>query len=97
MNRGKSYKTYKEAQKAAIERGFLNWAVAKSVKNGRYYIYYREFDECSARLSKNEFSIKPYIRAAKQLCYPEDVIIKLKNAKTDIEAGNIMATARHNM
>lgn len=36
------------------------------------------------------------IAAAKQLCYPEAVILRLKSATTDSEIARIMRTAREN-
>lgn len=38
--------------------------------------------------------IKHYIDIAKDLCYDESVIEKLKNAKSEIELDNIMTSAR---
>lgn len=37
------------------------------------------------------------IRAAKDLCYGEEVIRRIKNAKSDVEIERIMATARKQM
>ena len=42
----------------------------------------------------DSWSIKSYIRAAKDLQYPESVIQKLEKAKNDVEATRIMTTAR---
>ena len=39
---------------------------------------------------------KYYISAAKELCYGEETIKRLKEAKTETECINIMATARKN-
>ena len=38
-----------------------------------------------------------YLRIAKQLCYPEEVLEKLRKAKDNTEATNIMIQARRNM
>lgn len=40
------------------------------------------------------FDRKSYITIAKDLCYSEDVIKKLKKAKTEDEARRIMTSAR---
>lgn len=49
-------------------------------------------------MSKDEYAYKrKAIRAAKDLCYPSEIITRLKNATTEIEIERIMATARKEM
>lgn len=47
-----------------------------------------------AKKPEMEFSKRTYIKIARDLCYPESVIEKLKAAKNDIECTRIMKTHR---
>lgn len=45
----------------------------------------------------DNFSKRDYIRIARQLYYPEDVILRLKAAKNESELERIMITARKSL
>ena len=44
-----------------------------------------------------EADLRELLKIAHDLMYPKEVLNKLKNAKTDVEASNIMRDARINM
>lgn len=40
---------------------------------------------------------REYVKIAEELCYPQNVVDKIKHALTDDEVQHIMIDARHNM
>lgn len=40
---------------------------------------------------------REYVKIAEELCYPQNVVDKIKHALTDDEVQRIMIDARHNM
>lgn len=48
-----------------------------------------------SRYFKNGISKKSYLKTAKELCYPEEVIEQLLNATTENEALRVLTDARH--
>lgn len=45
-------------------------------------------------MTKYKFDRRSYIHAAQDLCYPDSVVRKLKEAKTERECDKIMTNAR---
>ena len=87
-----------QAEKYIQDKGFKSHKVIQT-SDGYYYICRIEEEPDSTRFiyNKNNFNIKEYITIAKQLCYKDDVIEKLKKCKNEIEADNIMVEARRNL
>lgn len=49
----------------------------------------------SSRYFKNGISKKSYLKTARDLCYPKEVISQLLNATTENEALRVLTDARH--
>lgn len=88
----------KSAENYIKSKGFKSHEVIQG-EDGYWYIcrVWDEDDSTRFIYNKNNFNIKEYITIAKQLCYPKEVIEKLKEAKNETQADNIMTQARLNL
>ena len=98
---GKIFKTKEEAKQYASDNGWATYRLRKVIRGEkpRYYVYFydeneRNDERLSSGAKKDGFSKKAYMRTARQLCYPPQVLEELAKAKNDAEATRIMHSAR---
>lgn len=68
-----------------ISEHHLTNAKLKKMETGYWKIYL---------VSEYDFNLKEYLKIAQQLCYPKEAMRRLRQAKSDTEAANIMTDAR---
>ena len=96
---GKSFDSREEAKVFAEQSGWMDYRIKQTIRGGKnkYYIYFNDVishDTERKSSSPYGFSVLGYLRTARQLCYPPQVLDDLAKAKNDAEATRIMRTAR---
>lgn len=91
----KPFKTQELAEKYIEDNGLIGYSISYSSKKKLYYLRKNKPYKTSAKYFGNGISKKQYIKSARELCYPDSVIQKIKEVQTENEASRILTDARH--
>ena len=90
------FQTREEAEKWIEEDGADNAEVVE-LKDGVFTIHFKKKNYDNPELKRGKDYVEGKAEAkkiARQLCYPQEVIDKLDNAKSEVEITNILKDAR---
>lgn len=93
------FKTKEQAMEFIILHHLKKRRIVNSGDGYRIYFWsddQLELYNCTGySINQKDYSYRPYLKIAKELCYPREVLDKIKLTKNEIEVGKIMADARN--